>query len=98
MERSSFWAQVPYFLLKLWILTDNLIANAAFPHGGSTDRQLQKEDFILIDAAASLHGYKSDITRVSHSGEMLELKYTDCSFQQTFALEVIILLLAFNKH
>ncbi|KAF8184894.1 peptidase M24 [Mycena galopus ATCC 62051] len=37
--------------------------NAALPHGSGTDRALGKNDFGLFDCTASLHGYKSDVTR-----------------------------------
>ncbi|KAF7359337.1 Peptidase-M24 domain-containing protein [Mycena sanguinolenta] len=37
--------------------------NAALPHGTGTDRALGKKDFALFDCMASLHGYKSDVTR-----------------------------------
>lgn len=39
--------------------------NAALPHGSGTDRKLQWGDFILVDVGGKLHGYISDITRVS---------------------------------
>ncbi|KAJ7043199.1 Creatinase/aminopeptidase [Mycena alexandri] len=37
--------------------------NAALPHGSGTDRTLGKHDFALFDCTASLHGYRSDVTR-----------------------------------
>ncbi|KAF7338686.1 Peptidase-M24 domain-containing protein [Mycena venus] len=37
--------------------------NAALPHGSGTDRALGKNDFALFDCMASLHGYRSDVTR-----------------------------------
>ncbi|KIJ44206.1 hypothetical protein M422DRAFT_207832 [Sphaerobolus stellatus SS14] len=39
--------------------------NAALPHGGPVDRELEAEDFILFDGGGKLHGYTSDITRSS---------------------------------
>ena len=39
--------------------------NAALPHGRGSDRILAKSDFTLIDAGGLLHGYSSDVTRVS---------------------------------
>ena len=39
--------------------------NAALPHGSGTDRELGEGDFALIDCGGSLHGYQSDVTRVS---------------------------------
>ncbi len=43
--------------------------NGAFPHHHSGDRKLQEGDAIIIDIGASLHGYKSDITRMVYLGE-----------------------------
>ncbi|KAK1228892.1 hypothetical protein PQX77_008050 [Marasmius sp. AFHP31] len=37
--------------------------DAALPHGGGSDRVLGKSDYALFDCVASLHGYKSDLTR-----------------------------------
>ncbi|KAJ7349214.1 peptidase M24, structural domain-containing protein [Mycena albidolilacea] len=37
--------------------------NAGLPHGAGTDRALGVHDFALFDCVASLHGYKSDVTR-----------------------------------
>lgn len=39
--------------------------NAALPHGSGTDRVLNSSDFALFDCTGSLHGYYSDVTRVS---------------------------------
>lgn len=49
-------------LLSLWI---SKLANAALPHGSGTDRALTSSDFALFDCGGLLHGYQSDITRVS---------------------------------
>lgn len=38
--------------------------NAALPHGSGTDKTLGPSDYALIDCGGSLHGYKSDVTRV----------------------------------
>lgn len=43
--------------------------NGAFPHHHSSDRVLQEGDAIIIDIGATLHGYKSDITRMVYLGE-----------------------------
>ncbi|MBI3764499.1 MAG: aminopeptidase P family protein [Chloroflexi bacterium] len=43
--------------------------SGAFPHHETGDRRLQPGDTIIIDIGASLHGYKSDVTRVVHLGE-----------------------------
>lgn len=37
--------------------------NAALPHGSGTDRFLQRDEFVLIDAGGRWGGYVSDITR-----------------------------------
>jgi hypothetical protein len=39
--------------------------NAALPHGSGSDRALGERDFALIDCGGDLHGYGSDVTRVS---------------------------------
>ncbi|PBK87458.1 Creatinase/aminopeptidase [Armillaria gallica] len=39
------------------------IQNAALPHGSGTDRRLGPDDFALFDCTASLHGYRSNVTR-----------------------------------
>jgi len=38
-------------------------ANASFPHGTANAREVEPGDVVLIDTGASLHGYRSDITR-----------------------------------
>ncbi len=40
----------------------------AFPHHHSTNRQLQKDEAIVIDIGATLDDYKSDITRMVYLG------------------------------
>jgi Xaa-Pro dipeptidase len=42
--------------------------NAAFPHHHSGDEMLREGEGIIIDIGASLHGYKSDITRMVFLG------------------------------
>lgn len=54
----------PQSLILRAALMVSLIANAALPHGSGTDRVLGKDEFVLIDAGGSLHGYASDVTRV----------------------------------
>ena len=39
--------------------------DAAYPHGAGADRELAKEDLVLIDAGGDFGGYVADITRVS---------------------------------
>lgn len=43
--------------------------NGAFPHHHSGDRPLQLGDTIIMDIGATLHGYKSDVTRVVQLGQ-----------------------------
>lgn len=43
--------------------------NGAYPHHHSGERKLQKGDAIIVDIGASLHGYKSDITRMVYLGK-----------------------------
>lgn len=47
------------------IITCSPAENAARPHGGPVDKKLAKGDLILFDIGAKLHGYTSDVTRVS---------------------------------
>jgi Xaa-Pro dipeptidase len=42
--------------------------DAAFPHGTTKPRPLQKGDVVLIDGGGRLHGYASDITRTAVFG------------------------------
>jgi Xaa-Pro dipeptidase len=37
--------------------------NSALPHGDLTDRQLARDEFLLIDYGGSVNGYPADITR-----------------------------------
>jgi Xaa-Pro dipeptidase len=37
--------------------------NASFPHGTGSSRTVTAGDVVLVDTGASLHGYRSDITR-----------------------------------
>jgi Xaa-Pro aminopeptidase len=46
--------------------------NGAFPHHHSGDRKLQPGDTIIMDIGATLHGYKSDVTRVVQLGQPSE--------------------------
>jgi Xaa-Pro dipeptidase len=42
--------------------------NSALPHGNSTHRALQRDEFLLIDFGAKWQGYPADITRTFCSG------------------------------
>tara|TARA_X000001036_G_C20642706_1_gene791803 strand:- start:616 stop:1698 length:1083 start_codon:yes stop_codon:yes gene_type:complete len=46
--------------------------NGALPHAIPTDREFQKGDFIVIDAAAKYAGYHADMTRTPVVGEATE--------------------------
>jgi len=46
--------------------------NGALPHAIPTDREFQKGDFIVIDAAAKYGGYHADMTRTPVVGEATE--------------------------
>lgn len=43
--------------------------NGALPHATPTDREFQKGDFVVIDAAAKYEGYHADMTRTPVVGE-----------------------------
>ena len=45
---------------------------AAYPHGGVTDRKIQKGDFVTIDMGAEYKHYKTDITRTFIVGKPTE--------------------------
>ncbi len=42
---------------------------SAFPHGGCTDRKIEKGDLIVIDLGATYKYYRSDLTRTIIAGE-----------------------------
>jgi Xaa-Pro dipeptidase len=61
-------AQVAAGLADPWVLA--LVGpNASFPHGTAEARDVQSGDAVLVDTGASLHGYRSDITRTFVVGE-----------------------------
>jgi Xaa-Pro aminopeptidase len=43
--------------------------NGAYPHHHSGSRKMQIGDAVILDIGATLHGYKSDITRMVHLGK-----------------------------
>lgn len=43
--------------------------NAAIPHGGPTDRKLEKDDVVLVDTGTAVDGYWSDLTRTFSFGK-----------------------------
>jgi Xaa-Pro dipeptidase len=42
--------------------------DAAFPHGTTKPKTLQKGDVVLVDGGARVHGYESDVTRTAVFG------------------------------
>jgi Xaa-Pro aminopeptidase len=44
--------------------------NSALPHHDSSDREVRKNEFLLIDMGAIVHGYCSDCTRTVATGEL----------------------------
>lgn len=52
---------------------DTIVAagpHTALPHAHPGDYRLRENELLLIDMGASLHGYASDMTRVSHLGRV----------------------------
>lgn len=45
---------------------------SALPHGAPTDRKLQSGDFLTLDFGATVHGYRSDMTRTVVLGQPSE--------------------------
>jgi Xaa-Pro aminopeptidase len=51
---------------------DTIVASgirSAFPHGGCTDRRIQKGDLVVIDLGAKYRNYQSDLTRTVIAGK-----------------------------
>ncbi|MFH2139110.1 MAG: Xaa-Pro peptidase family protein [Candidatus Omnitrophota bacterium] len=64
---KSFGGQQPSF--------DIIVAsgpNGAMPHAGTTTRQIQKNEPIIVDVGTVFEGYKSDLTRTFFSGKMTQ--------------------------
>jgi len=69
VEQAVSWAAAAYE--RLGVSGWNLVLfgpDAAYPHGTSTPRALQRGDVVLIDSGCSVHGYWSDITRTAVFG------------------------------
>jgi Xaa-Pro dipeptidase len=45
---------------------------SAFPHGGCSDRKIQKGDLVIIDVGATYKNYRSDMTRTLVAGKPSE--------------------------
>lgn len=66
------------------------LANAALPHGSSSNRVLQKEDLILVDAGGKYGGYIADVTRTfALPSSSIPQKHLFVSFQLTPILDRI---------
>lgn len=66
--------------------------NASFPHGSGATRSVAAGDVVLVDTGASLHGYRSDITRtwvVGEPSDALTRAYAAASAAQRAALATI---------
>ena len=42
--------------------------SSAFPHGGCSDRKIQKGDLVVVDVGATYKSYRSDMTRTFVAG------------------------------
>jgi Xaa-Pro aminopeptidase len=68
-------AEIEYCMRKLGsegTAFDTIVASgarSAFPHGGCTDRKIQKGEFIVIDVGAKYGNYRADITRTYMIGK-----------------------------
>jgi Xaa-Pro aminopeptidase len=62
-------AEMEYAMRKLGsegVAFDTQVASgirSAFPHGGCTDREIRKGEFIVVDLGARYSGYRADLTR-----------------------------------
>lgn len=66
--------------------------NASFPHGTSQERAVENGDVVLVDTGASLHGYRSDITRTFVVGRVeprVQTAWTTVAAAQRAAFEAI---------
>jgi len=68
-------AEVEYAMRKLGsdgVAFDSIIASgvrSAFPHGGCTDKKIQKGDLIVLDIGAKYKCYRADLTRTFVAGK-----------------------------
>jgi len=62
-------AEIEYAMRRLGsegVAFDTIVASgvrSAFPHGGCTDRKIQKGDLVVLDMGARYQNYRSDLTR-----------------------------------
>jgi len=68
-------AEVEYAMRKLGsegVAFDTIIASgarSAFPHGGCTDKKIQKGDLVVVDIGAKYKCYRADLTRTFVAGK-----------------------------
>jgi Xaa-Pro aminopeptidase len=68
-------AEIEYAMRRLGsegVAFDTIIASgvrSAFPHGGCTDRKIQKGDLVVLDVGAKYQNYRSDLTRTFVIGD-----------------------------
>jgi len=68
-------AEIEYAMRRLGsegVAFDTIVASgvrSAFPHGGCTDRKIQKGDLVVLDVGAKYQNYRSDLTRTFVVGE-----------------------------
>ena len=66
-------------------------SNGALPHAIPTDREFQKGDFIVIDAAAKYAGYHADMTRTPVVGEATDKHHEIYAIVKEAQQQVVIL-------
>jgi len=68
-------AEIEYAMRRLGsggVAFDTIVASgvrSAFPHGGCSDRKIQKGDLVVIDIGATYQHYRSDLTRTLMIGK-----------------------------
>jgi Xaa-Pro dipeptidase len=68
-------AEVEYAMRKLGsdgVAFDSIVASgvrSAFPHGGCTDKKIQKGDLVVVDIGAKYKYYRADLTRTFVAGK-----------------------------
>ena len=68
-------AEIEYAMRKLGsdgVAFDTIVASgvrSAFPHGGCTDKKIQKGDLVVVDVGAKYKYYRADLTRTFVAGK-----------------------------
>jgi Xaa-Pro aminopeptidase len=68
-------AEIEYAMRKLGsdgVAFDTIVASgvrSAFPHGGCTDKKIQKGDLVVLDMGAKYRYYRADLTRTFVAGK-----------------------------